>query len=780
MSLKKNIFFVLLLVVVATITYSNHFGNAFHFDDSHTVENNLFIRDIKNIPQFFKDGTTFSSLPSNQSYRPVVSTSLAIDYWLGGGYDLFFFHLSTFLMFLLQGILMFFFVHKIFDLVHRNNWNIYIAATTSLLYAVHPAIAETINYVIARSDVQSTFFVVAAFVMYQYSKFSKKYFLYLIPVGIGALAKPPSVMFAPMLFVYVLLFEEKVALGEAFKKDNLKIVWSVVKKTLSAFFFCALMYLWVDRFTPKTWQSGGLSTISYLITQPFVILYYFNTFFLPLGLSADTDWQPLTTLFDMRFLVGIGFVFLLLFIAFWFSKNEKLRPVSFGIIWFFLALIPSSSIIPFAEVMNDHRVFFPYIGLAIAVCYTVAMMLMKYKKRYDEGKPVFSIFVIVVVSIVLSGYAFGTVQRNKVWNTEESLWYDVTVKSPKNGRGLMNYGLSKMRVGDYVTAEKYFFDALPLLPYYPFLHVNIGVLKNATGDKSTAETYFKSAVQYGPGYPDTWFFYGKFLFDQARYLEAIPNLEKAIELSPAHVSARSALMNAYNQTQQWEKLKTLAEQTLQIIPNDPDALSFLQTVGTTTTTVLPQEDEIKKAPSPEKFLDLSLNYYKAGNYEKCIEAANEALKLKPDYKEAYNNIGSAYNMLKNYDKAIISLQKAISIDPNYELAKNNLLLALNANKALSDNIFQTEKTPTAEKYLDLSLTYYNQGQFEKCIEACKSALKLKPDYADAYSNMCASYNQLKQYDKAIEACNKALTIDPQHKLANGNLNWAKQEKTKLK
>ena len=103
--LKVLIYFVLLFLIVA-LTYKNHFHNSFHFDDSHTIENNLFIQDIHNIPLFFKDGTTFSSLPQNQSYRPIVSTSLAIDYWIGKGYDLFYFHLSSFIIFLLQGVLM--------------------------------------------------------------------------------------------------------------------------------------------------------------------------------------------------------------------------------------------------------------------------------------------------------------------------------------------------------------------------------------------------------------------------------------------------------------------------------------------------------------------------------------------------------------------------------------------------------------------------------------------------------------------------------------------------
>src|SRR4029077_3508185 len=74
---------LLLLAILAT--YANHFHNSFHFDDWHTIVNNTSIRDLRNVPLFFRDGTTFSAVPGNQSYRPLVSTLLAIDYRLAQG-----------------------------------------------------------------------------------------------------------------------------------------------------------------------------------------------------------------------------------------------------------------------------------------------------------------------------------------------------------------------------------------------------------------------------------------------------------------------------------------------------------------------------------------------------------------------------------------------------------------------------------------------------------------------------------------------------------------------
>jgi len=67
-----------LLLVAILAAYSNHFHDGFHMDDGHAIVNNAAIREPRNIPLFFRDATTFSALPSNQSYRPLVSTLLAM------------------------------------------------------------------------------------------------------------------------------------------------------------------------------------------------------------------------------------------------------------------------------------------------------------------------------------------------------------------------------------------------------------------------------------------------------------------------------------------------------------------------------------------------------------------------------------------------------------------------------------------------------------------------------------------------------------------------------
>ena len=140
----------------------------------------------------------------------------------------------------------------------RNGVNKEITALLAVAwYLLHPANAETINYIIARSDSLSTLLVVASFVLFSCTRLARKWHLYLIPVSLGILAKPSAFVFVPLLFFYILLFEENLSLTEALKeKSRLKIA-SAFKKTAPAFILCLAMFLFVRRLDPPTWTPGG-------------------------------------------------------------------------------------------------------------------------------------------------------------------------------------------------------------------------------------------------------------------------------------------------------------------------------------------------------------------------------------------------------------------------------------------------------------------------------------------------------------------------------------------
>jgi tetratricopeptide (TPR) repeat protein len=657
-------------MAAVTLTYSNHFHNALHFDDSHTIVNNAYLQDIHNIPLFFKDGATSSSLPSNQSYRPFLTTTLAIDYWMGKGLgDTFYFHLTSFLFFLLQGILMFFLFRTILNKVSSDSPSDWIALLAVAWFMLHPVCAETINYIIQRGDSLSTFFVVLAMTLYALSASARKYYLYLIPVVLGILTKPSALIFAPILLCYVLLFEKETGFLSFLGNKNNALV-DGAKKTVLAFAICLLGYFFVSKMQPSTYMSGGNSPIMYILSQPFMLFYYFTAWFAPIHLNADTDWVVFASALDPYAILGylfFGFAIYLMFVT---SEYKNTRPIAFGLAWFFLANAPTS-LVAFSEVTNDHRMFFPFVGLAIAITwalYLIGRLIVDNVKLPASARYAFFAFLL----IMLAGYAYGTHERNKVWKVDESLWKDCAQKSPTNGRGLMNYGLALMNRGDYVGAEKYFSDGLLYWPRYSYLHVNMAILKEATGKKEEAEKYFKYGVEYGGNYPNSYYFYARFLNNNGRKDEAVNLLKKAMEMASAHLDCRYMLMDILYEQKRLEELKQVAQSTVAIAPNDAKAAQYL-TLAMSGKSKL---DVMKEsAKTPEDFLNLSLQYYNAGDYQGCVDAARKSLELRPNYAPAYNNIGSALNILHRYSEAKEALLKAVELDPGSQLAKNNLAVA---------------------------------------------------------------------------------------------------------
>ena len=736
---NKGLFYGLavLLVVLVCFAYWNHFHNPFHFDDEHTIVTNTYIRDIKNIPLFFKDATTFSSLPANQAWRPGISTLDAIDCWLGGKGDPvpFPYHVHIFIDFLILAIFIYLFAVKIFDISYKNELNPYIALLTTAVFMLHTGNAETINYIISRSDSDSTLMIMITLCVFVYFKGLRKYWLYLIPMAIGFMIKEPTVMVAPLAFLFVFFFEEHMSLKRSFEiKKDFQILW----KVLPMFLLAGGLFWYSQAQTPDTHSLGGTDRWAYMKTETFVMVHYVSNYFFPFELSADTDWGLITSVFDHRVIIGTIFILLTLGLAYWASLEKKTRPIAYGILWFYLALIPTSSIVPFSEVLNDHRVFFPYIGLTIAFVWGMFLLYKKYESS-NADNPLFRPAIYLAIALFLGAHVYGVRERVKVWSDEDLLWKDVTIKSPHNGRGLMNYGLVLMGKGDYKGAMDYYNRAKTEWPYYSYIYVNLGVIYSVQNNPAESEKNFKYALQLNAQNPNCYFYYAIMLKNNNRVPEAIEMVRRGLALSPKHTD----LLRFY------EQLTTTAKEKIEKL-----------------------ENTAKQNPTPENYLNLSLEYYNNARYLDCVHAAQEAAKLKPDYDAAYNNICSAYNMLHDWDNAIAAGKKAVEINPKNQQAKNNLQLSIDSKNSISTAENIAKQKPSPENYLNLSLAYYNQGRYQDCINAGREAIKLKPDYDLAYNNICSAYNMLHDYDNAIVAGQKAVQINPTNQLAKNNLQAA--------
>jgi tetratricopeptide (TPR) repeat protein len=362
-----------------------------------------------------------------------------------------------------------------------------------------------------------------------------------------------------------------------------------------------------------------------------VILHYVVSLFLPLRLSADTQWPLVMDPLDLRLVAGGAFVAAALALAWVTTRQKETRPIAYGVLWFFVALLPTSSIVALAEPMNDHRMFFPFVGLVLAVVWAGGLAAR-------QLPPATQPLVAGLALAALFAMAYGTWQRNKVWRTEESLWLDATIKSPDNGRALMNYGVIQMNKGNLRVADDYFGRALQFTPRYAYLQVNLAVLKAALGQPAEAERHFREAQQDDANNPVSYTFFARWLKSIGRTEEARLFAQRAVELSPA----------------------------------DADAQALVRDLTATRPAGMPTAP----APdTPEGWLTLSLAQYEAGRFEDCIRSSEHALQLRPSSAEAFNNICAAENALGNWASAADACEHALAITPDYPLARSNLAFA---------------------------------------------------------------------------------------------------------
>ena len=92
--------------------------------------------------------------------------------------------------------------------------------------------------------------------------------------------------------------------------------------------------------------------------------------------------------------------------------------------------------------------------------------------------------------------------------------------------------------------------------------------------------------------------------------------------------------------------------------------------------VITQTEVLPTADKANDLLNQSLISYNQGDYNECIRLNKQAIEIKPDMADAWNNICASYNSMKMWKEAKSACNQAIKIRPDYQLAKNNLNWAL--------------------------------------------------------------------------------------------------------
>ena len=154
-----------------------------------------------------------------------------------------------------------------------------------------------------------------------------------------------------------------------------------------------------------------------------------------------------------------------------------------------------------------------------------------------------------------------------------------------------------------------------------------------------------------------------------------------------------------------------------------------------------------------------------GQPQKAIEDLDEAVRLDPEFAQAYVNRAVAHIGLGHPRRAIQDFDQAIWLDPKYVRAYYNRGTTYSnlgqPERAIEDFNEAIRLNPNdANIYYTRAVAYGNLVQTRKAIEDYDQAIRLNPRLAEAYSNRGNSYVELGQPQRALEDLDKAIRVDP--------------------
>ena len=592
-----------LLAILCVGIYSNNFQHDFQLDDSHVLLTNPAVRSLANIPKYFVDPSTFTSLRANVDYRPVLQATYALDYRMGG-YRTWWWHLTQILLHLVCAVGLYFLCRRILWRSLSGPEDRPAVAIVPLLaaviFAVHPTASGVVNYLSARSSLLTAAFLLPSMLLYmapqREDRPARTPWLAALLYTLALFSKVEAVGCLAVYFLFE-VWETANARGHVghFFSDAWRALNRQTVRRLWPFLAVTVGYILIRRAVMAPFDLGaasrpfGITAWQYFLTQTVVWWEYVLKWFAPVRLVADQGNYPVyRSLLDGPVPLALG-AWLAIGAALVAAWKDRPWPAFLAISAVAL-LSPTSSIVPLSEMLNEHR---PYLPLAVlSLCWMIPLGTLA--ARAAPRHPLGAGLSALGFAMVLVGLGSLTWQRNRVFATERSYLEDVVAKAP-SGRALNNYGLIFMREGNYDRARELFESALGYTPYWYTVHINLAIVYKHQGDSVRAERHYDLAVQYDlySGTALSW--RGENYLEQKRYGDAAADFEAAGPRSNERYRICKGLATAFAGLGDVDKS---FEQTRRCLDLDPGQLAV-----DIVAIAKPYFDSVTLAPAGLKFFE---------------------------------------------------------------------------------------------------------------------------------------------------------------------------------
>jgi tetratricopeptide (TPR) repeat protein len=466
-SLRLHIIVALLIAGSIALCYMNSVNGTWAMDDT-VVNKHVEMADLLEMTGFRK--VTYFSFLLNSLVAPLTPAS---------------FRIINILIHIINSLLVYMLAFRLVGTMFSNGesgaWKhngdsgqperderaFYAALLSGIVFALHPININAVAYIVQRMASLSTLFVLVSLHCYisatRAAGITKTAVLYVCSglfIIVGIFAKENAVMTIPLILLCDYLLLSRGSRASFLRRVSIITVIGVIAMGL-AYYLLELEYAittlteHIYNFNAPMEEAGWMAKdvywtpLQHILTEFRVLSRYILLILLPLPGFLVFDWwgfpvsetltDPATTLFALLLLLSL--LMLSLF------SMKRLRLLSFGILWYLIAVSLESFVAIGSDLYFEHRNYLPLTGLIAGL---TGQAVISLGSRVNARSAWTS---ALILCLILGSLTFT---RNSVWKDSVTLWSDTLAKSPSNLRAMIAMGNSYLAVSDLDNAETYY------------------------------------------------------------------------------------------------------------------------------------------------------------------------------------------------------------------------------------------------------------------------------------------------------------------------------------
>jgi len=305
--------------------------------------------------------------------------------------------------------------------------------------------------------------------------------------------------------------------------------------------------------------------------------------------------------------------------------------------------------------------------------------------------------------------------------------------------------------GKQKEAVREYRESIKAEPNVSYIHTRLAVDYLILKEDENALAELAFAERLDPSDTKPKFLTALIYSSQGKFAEAQKKYEEVTRLDPESLWALSSLADILVLQEKMNEAASIYEKLIDASAKISDDFDGSEGIEKADDLVL-------------LYFNLAVIYSRVGRIDDALEKLKEAIKLKPDHREAYMGAGLLYEIKKDYREAVKNFEKALEIDPVNTVLYHHIGMLYYKLKDTASAVRQYETLikidpKDAAAYLEWANIYLKDKKTAEAIAVLEKAAKNGIKNIEIYVMAGYVYTESGDFDKAAASFTAAQELD---------------------